>query len=354
MNSPGVFLGYHSLSAGNGGIARVARLMARVVTEEVAAGSVRALLLGDAEAPPDLPMPVELAHNSKIRFVWASLLARRACRHFLFDGCHLAQAHALPPLRRMPMMTFIHGVEIWEQTKPGYVASARRASLLLANSQFTLQRTEALHGSLPRARVCWLATEADTRPELPAARNRPQVLIVGRLEHGRYKGHRELIACWPQVVAAVPGAILCIIGQGPDGPELQRLVAGSPVREQICFRGYVLEAEMDQAFRQAQVFAMPSRGEGFGLVYIEAMRHGLPVIASRHDAAPEIVRDGETGYTVDLDCPGELAERLIYLLREPDVAARMGRVGQQQWEQHFRFSSFRERFRPLLREFLNM
>jgi phosphatidylinositol alpha-1,6-mannosyltransferase len=98
---------------------------------------------------------------------------------------------------------------------------------------------------------------------------------------------------------------------------------------------------------------MPSRGEGFGLVYVEAMRHGVPVIASVHDAAPEINLDGETGYNVDLARPADLAERIIHLLRDRDWAARLGANGRRRWERHFRFSAFCERFVPLVTEFVN-
>jgi phosphatidylinositol alpha-1,6-mannosyltransferase len=178
------------------------------------------------------------------------------------------------------------------------------------------------------------------------------VLIVGRLENERYKGHRELIACWPRVVAAVPGATLRIVGRGPDLKHLQTLVARSAAAECISFEGFVPDEALEALYTRATVFAMPSRGEGFGLVYIEAMRHGLPVIASTHDAAPEVVLDGKTGYTVNLDRPHELPERVIYLLKNPELARELGRNGQTRWAAHFRYSAFRDRFRPLLREFL--
>jgi phosphatidylinositol alpha-1,6-mannosyltransferase len=97
---------------------------------------------------------------------------------------------------------------------------------------------------------------------------------------------------------------------------------------------------------------MPSRGEGFGLVYIEAMRHGLPIIASIHDAGQEINLDSQTGYNVNLDRPAELPERLIDLLSNPDRAAAMGRNGQQHWARQFSYDAFRKRFVPLLKEFI--
>ncbi len=273
----------------------------------------------------------------------------------MFDSCQLAQVHRLPLLRRKPMLTFLHGIEIWEEAPARYIRSARRATFLVANSDFTRDKADRLHGGFARARVCWLATETDDPPP-PApdlTSRRPEVLIVSRLGE-RYKGHAELIACWPQVAAAVPGAVLRIVGTGPDEARFRRLAAQSPVASQILFEGFVPDADLDRMYAGAAIFAMPSRGEGFGLVYIEAMRHGLPVVASDEDAAPEVVKHGETGCTINLKRTHELPDALIHLLRNPDEAVRLGEAGRRRWAEHFRFSAFRDRFSPLLREFLSM
>ncbi len=357
MRIPGVFFGAYSLRAGHGGIARVARLMARVLDESLRGQPrpVRGLTLGDCgEVAPDLNLPVTATCGSRLRFIAGALWAGLSCRHFLFDGCHLAQVYQLPPLRGKPMLTFLHGIEVWEEAPARYIRSARRATFLVANSEFTRDKADRLHGGLARARVCWLATESDEPPP-PAAQlggRPPEVLIVSRLGE-RYKGHEELILCWPRVAAAVPGATLRIVGTGPDGEKLRKLAAQSSVAGQIVFSGFVADAELDRVYAGTRVFAMPSRGEGFGLVYIEAMRHGLPVVASDADAAPEVVNHGETGYTINLKKPNELSETLIHLLRNPDEAARLGEAGRRRWADHFRFSAFRARFLPMLQEFLS-
>jgi len=97
---------------------------------------------------------------------------------------------------------------------------------------------------------------------------------------------------------------------------------------------------------------MPSRGEGFGLAYVEAMRHGIPVVASVHDAAPEINVDGETGYNVDLEQRDALLDRVVHLLRNRDHARELGAAGQRRWSEHFRYGAFRERFLPELQTLL--
>ena len=115
-------------------------------------------------------------------------------------------------------------------------------------------------------------------------------------------------------------------GRRAGRPVIEEMAARSPARDRIEFRGFVPDAEMDLVWSEATVFAMPSRGEGFGLVYIEALRHGLPVVASIHDAAPEVNLDGVTGFNVNLDKPAELPERLIFSSKTPTAPSRWAKM----------------------------
>jgi phosphatidylinositol alpha-1,6-mannosyltransferase len=347
-----------SLTAGNGGIGRVSRLMARVLGELHASGELRVhgLAYGDREPAADLGLPVQAARRSKARLSLSALRSALDCTHCIYDAASVGQLRGLPLLRRKPSLMYIHGIEVWEKAAAKYIHTARQMTLLLANSCFTRDKAERLHGGFARARVCWLATEADTPPPAapPCGERPPRVLIVGRAHAERPKGHRELIAGWPRVVAAVPQATLDIVGTGPDLPSLQELAARSPAARQIVFHRHVPDAALEGHYASARVFAMPSRGEGFGLVYIEAMRHGLPVIGSVHDAAAEVIRAGRTGYVVNLDDPDELAARLIQLLQEPRQAQQLGQAGQQRWTEHFRYTAFRERFLAVLDDFMGL
>ena len=179
----------------------------------------------------------------------------------------------------------------------------------------------------------------------------PTALILGRLEGG-YKGHAELFRAWPGVRDRVPGARLRVVGKGPDRQALEDLAG-----EGVEFLGFVPEADMPQLWADTDVLAMPSRGEGFGLVYVEAMRHGVPAIASTQDAAHEVNVDGTTGYNVNLDAldsDATLIDRIVTLLSDRRTAAAMGEAGRDHWRAEFRYSRFRDRFNPLLDEFLSM
>jgi phosphatidylinositol alpha-1,6-mannosyltransferase len=241
----------------------------------------------------------------------------------------------------------MHGLEAWTDIRLDYREYLARARMVFVNSYYTLHRHESLYGPLTNARVAWLATEQDQPPPRMATfSGPPTVLLVGRVEATEgWKGHTELIDSWPAVVAAVPRARLVFVGRGTGLDDLRRNARASPAATNIDVLGYVEEAALPTLFVQAHVLAMPSRQEGFGIVYLEAFRYGVPVIASRQDAGREVNVDGETGFNVDLAKPrSELVDHLVLLLRDTDLAARMGKAAHERWRTHFRYSHFAARF----------
>jgi phosphatidylinositol alpha-1,6-mannosyltransferase len=280
--------------------------------------------------------------------------ARGALRgdRMLYD--HLGSARAHLPLRGLgqPFGVWIHGIEVWDDLRQDRLRAAKCAGFMIANTHYTRQRAAEQDKTFERAGVCWLATAEDEPPEIPAKLDgAPTVLILGRLDVGR-KGHQELIEAWPSVTAAVPGARLVIVGTGPMLEACRSEAKASPAAGNIDVLGFVPQEEISRLWRAAVVFAMPSRCEGFGIVYIEAMRWGIPVIASVHDAGTEINAHGETGFNVDLARPGELADSMVALLRDRDMAKKLGAGGQARWREHFRYTAFRERFGRELQRFV--
>ena len=343
-----------SLALGNGGISRVDRLIAQVLSEEVTAGraEVSIIVFLDCAPPPDAPENVRISSYGASKIKFAARLALEACRAhvFIYDTAYLARAHFRFVPLRVKTLVFLHGIEVWERAKRPWLAACRRADALVSNSAFTRQRADQLHGGFARAKVCWLATEHDAAGTPPAISvKRPQVLVVGRMmKQNAYKGHKELIEAWAHVLEKVPDAKLVFIGRGDLMPTLQAMAEAKRLKEFIEFKGFVTETELSEAYAQSAAFALPSRGEGFGLVYIEAMRHRLPVIASVHDAGAELVRDGETGITVNLDKPGDLADRIVGLLTDLPAAQAMGESGYKCWKENFTYEAFRTRFMAIL------
>jgi phosphatidylinositol alpha-1,6-mannosyltransferase len=174
------------------------------------------------------------------------------------------------------------------------------------------------------------------RPRLPAAGNvRPRLEAAGNVR--------------PRVEEA--GNVrprLVIAGDGDDRPRLEALAASLGLARQVLFTGFVSEATLAELYARAAVFVMPSRGEGFGLVYLEAMRAALPCVAACASAAAEIIADGETGLLVDPLAPDAIAAALGRLLASPELARAMGEAGRRRLELLFTPRRFREGLWPML------
>lgn len=334
-----------------GGISRVCELTARVAIEE--GYSLSLLSVQNEGGAYEQDGFWQGCGGSRLKFVAACARAAMRGDHILFDQLGTARAHALLSKFTRPGGVWIHGIEVWEQMRPDRLRAARSAGFMVANSNFTRQRAIAFNRTFESADVCWLATPEDVPPEAPAALDgAPVVLILGRLDCAAYKGHKELIEAWEAVIKAVPEARLIIAGTGPFIDRYRTMASSSAAAACIDILGFVQESLLRDLWRRAVVFAMPSRGEGFGLAYIEAMRWGIPVLASVHDAGQEVNVHGETGFNVDLARPTDLRDSLVELLRDRDLAARLGRAGQRRWREHFCYSAFRRRFSTQLERFL--
>jgi phosphatidylinositol alpha-1,6-mannosyltransferase len=251
------------------------------------------------------------------------------------------------PPRRFAI--FVHGTELETARRGSRARALREAERLLVNSEFTAAALrEALPASADRIRVVPLCIDPErirlweaASQGAPPARE-PAALLVGRMwSEERGKGHDALIQGWPEVARRVPGAQLWIVGEGDDAVRMQQLAREREVEGAVRFLGRVSDAELGSLYRRASLFAMPSRQEGFGLVYAEAMWHGLPCIGSTADAAGQVIEDGVTGRLVPYGDARASAEAVAALLADPARAGAMGEAGRRRARERFGFDRFR-------------
>ena len=186
------------------------------------------------------------------------------------------------------------------------------------------------------------------------------VLTVGRVASSeRYKGHDVMLEAWPRVLKRVPDAVYWIVGGGDDLARLEAKARELGIAASVRFAGSVSPEELAVCYHRCCVFAMPARteldaraprGEGFGIVYLEAMARGKPVVGPRVGAPAEFIRDGEHGLLVDPASASEVADALIELLGDPERARRMGESARQFVTSEFSFESFCKRLQEGLRE----
>jgi phosphatidylinositol alpha-1,6-mannosyltransferase len=182
---------------------------------------------------------------------------------------------------------------------------------------------------------------------------RPVIVCVSRLVPR--KGQDTLIHALPAVQRQIQDVALLLVGHGSYREELETLASSLGVADAVVFAGGVPHAELPAHFAAGDVFAMPCRTrrggmdvEGLGIVYLEASASGLPVIVGDSGGAPDAVRDGRTGYVVPGRDVSAVADRLVTVLRDHDLRARMGAAGRDWVERDWRWDTLADRLHGLL------
>ena len=357
--------------ASPGGVQRAGRHVAAVMSEFAASRGMECRLLSLNDTPELHRMNVGVrefvftgSERAKGRFTATAL--RTARRHAkLVVALHPHLAPVVQAMRisapRLKSMVCTHGIEVWEPLSPLRRRALRHASLVLAPTRDTADHVE-VQQQIPRERVRVLPWGLDPEFEalvtagslqkLPA--NFPSgrvILTIGRwLSTERYKGMDTLISALPRLLHEWPDLQLVAVGEGDDQPWLEQIADGCGVRLHVHFFSGLNYEEVAACYSACEIFALPSRGEGFGIVYLEAMARGKPVIGGAHGGVPEVIEDGRTGYLVPHGDAGQVATSIETLLANPSLARDMGARGRERVDREFRFNVFAKSLKKILRE----
>jgi phosphatidylinositol alpha-1,6-mannosyltransferase len=300
----------------------------------------------------------------------AALLREHGCSSVWF-GAAAPLALMAPALRKAGARRLVgttHGHEAGWAQLPAARRLLRRigegTDTLTYLGEYTRSRIAAALTPQAAARMVQLPPGVDEKTFHPGSggavvrarlglADRPVVVCVSRLVPR--KGQDTLILAMPRILREVPDAALLIVGGGPYRTDLERLAERTGVAAAVRFTGPVPWQDLPAHFGAGDVFAMPCRTrrggldvEGLGIVYLEASATGLPVVAGDSGGAPDAVLDGETGWVVRGGSPEQAAERILTLLRDPELRARMGRRGREWVEEAWRWDLLAARLRSLL------
>ena len=354
-----------------GGVQRAGRHLAAVLSEYAASRGMecRLLSLNDSQELHRMSVGGKEfvftgADHGKASFTTRAIRAgRRHPKLVLAAHPHLAPVVQAMRLTapRLKSIIWTHGVEVWEPLSALRQKSLQRATLIVAPSKDTANHVcSQQHVAQNRVRVVPWALDPEFETQiaesgsnsLPA--NFPSgrvILTVGRwLANERYKGMDTLITALPRLLLRFPDLQLVAVGEGDDRKWLEHMAEKNGVRRHVHFLSGLSYTELSTCYAASELFALPSRGEGFGLVYLEAMARGKPVIGGAHGGAPEVIDDGATGYLVQHGDPVQLATSIETLLENPTIAKQMGARGKQRVEHEFRFGVFAKSVKKLLRE----
>jgi glycosyltransferase involved in cell wall biosynthesis len=270
-------------------------------------------------------------------------------------------------LARRPYWVVVHGIEAWRVLQAWKRQSLVQADRIVATSAFNGEQVIARQRTNPDRLVrlpCVLdegllrVAPADERVRRWTPCGGRIILTVARLAAAeQYKGHDIVLRALPRVIERVPNLTYLIVGDGDDRARLKAMAERLKLRDHVVFTGRVSDEELAACYRACEVFVLPARtvlderdpkGEGFGIVFLEAMAFGKPVIGPNYGAPVELIRHGEHGLLVQPEDPAAVTEALMRLLNSPGEARRMGESASQWVRQEFSYESFCRRLREAL------
>lgn len=349
---------------GRGGIAKFNRDMLTALCNLPNCAEVVAITRLMPDAPEEMPKNltyISSAVGSKLKYVRAvkDKVSGGAC----FDLVICAHINLLPlaylcrQIQKAPLGLFIHGIEAWQPTgSPMTNALIKKIDFFMAVSDFTRKKFIGWTGLdqekghiLPNC-VDISLYGAGPKPAYLLERYHLQgkkvLMTLGRLvSHERYKGFDEILEILPELAETIPDVAYLIVGDGNDRQRLIEKADTLGCADRVVFTGFIPENEKADHYRLADVYVMPSRGEGFGIVYLEAMSCGIPVIASSVDGSREAVLNGELGTLVNPSDKKGIVKAIIETLGRSERFVPPGVT-------YFSFDNYAQRLRSVLAKVL--
>jgi phosphatidyl-myo-inositol dimannoside synthase len=258
---------------------------------------------------------------------------------------------------RLNILLTIFGIDAWGKLTRLQMAGLKNVQRIISISKSTRDKMTAVNsvnGTPIEILPCTLDPLYDheialqSRSEL-ALPDGPMILSTSRLDaRERYKRIEDVIHALPQIAQKVSDAFYVVVGDGTDRQRLEALASELGVGDRVHFAGRVQDARLASLYNTSDLFILPSTGEGFGIVFLEAMFYGKCCVGARAGATPEVIEDGVTGMLVDPDKPEELVESVVSLLSSASKRKQMGEAGRARLAAEFSGAMFTKRLQSIL------
>lgn len=364
-----VFLVGTEFCRARGGIQYVNRLLGRTFAELESVVPCELHLFSYADELSCVGFPVGETHAARwhgfnhrpgsMAARFAERLLRVQPQVVLFTHVNLLPlsllARWLAPRSAVALLT--HGAEVWRPLAARSRMCLHRLDAVVSPSDFTARSLVEVQGLMPQ-KISTIPHGLDpdwtsaARQAAPGRKGGSTLLTVARLSRDDLrvgqKGVEDVLRAMPRILSRCPDARCVIVGDGDDRARLASLARQLQVAQVVEFRGELDDTQLIHAYAEADLFVLPSQLEGFGLAFVEAMFCGLPVVAARAAAAPEVVEDGVTGILVSPDSHEALASAVAGLLLLPEERERMSRAARIRVDQNYMFTHFSRRWRHWL------
>lgn len=264
------------------------------------------------------------------------------------------------------LILIVHGIEAMEELKGQKKKALEICDEIWVVSEFTKQNL-INRQKVNAAKIKVFFNTIDPFFNLPETFSKPKYLLdrynikdeqkilftLTRLNYAEgYKGYDKVIKALPEVLKKFPQLKYFIAGKGEEKEinTIQQLIKQYQLEETVSLIGFLPESEVTDHYLMSDVFVMPSKKEGFGIVFIEALACGLNVIAGNKDGSVDALRNGELGTLIDPDDVGQLSKTIIKILeqRNNNTVDEIRKQTQQKLLSYFGFTHFQEIIRANL------
>jgi phosphatidyl-myo-inositol dimannoside synthase len=227
----------------------------------------------------------------------------------------------------IPYWLIVYGIDVWDVEDPTKQKALQAAATILSISEYTRDRLLKEQNLAPHLISLLPVTFDATRFEITSkpkhlleryglTPDQPIILTVARLSSSEgYKGYDQIIRALPQIRQQIANVHYLIVGKGDDRPRIEELVRNLNLQDSVTLTGFIPDEELVPHYNLCDVFAMPSKGEGFGIVYLEALACGKPTLGGNQDGAIDALCHGELGALVNPDDIEAIAQTLIQILQ---------------------------------------
>lgn len=257
---------------------------------------------------------------------------------------------------KLRTILFVHGEDVWNTEnarpmKPWEPFLAQSLDGVASVSSFTAERMYAAF-KISKQKFTIFPNAVDPLiVESTFLEKKPILLTVARLaKHDWGKHHDSVLKALPKVLEKIPEAKYRIIGDGVLRSQLEKLVNTLEIAHAVEFTGRVSDEDLAKSYQEASLFVMPSEKEGFGIVFLEAWLYQIPVICGTEDASNEVITNGVDGFAIHHDDIDELANKITYLLTNPDQAQNMGVAGNEKVSSKYMMENFITNLEALLQK----
>jgi phosphatidyl-myo-inositol dimannoside synthase len=320
---------------GRGGIAQYNRDLLGALAN---AGAVSSITVLPRLAPDPVEMPTgitqERPRRDRVRYAVAALRAALTTRPDLIFCGHLYMAPLcalIARLARAKLIVQMHGIEAWPRPSRLHRAAVEAADLVLCVSRFTRASVLGWAAIAPERLVvlpntvgaAFMPGDGSALQAAWGLQDKRVLLTVGRMDsRERYKGHDRVIDAIPELVSAGHDVMYLVVGEGDDRERLELRARNRGAADRVRFIGSVEMSGLIENYRAADLFVMPSTGEGFGIAFLEAMASGTPALGLDVGGARDALADGELGTGVtDSGLGAALARELERPKRDPVALA---------------------------------